>query len=245
MAEPTGERARFQMVGARAAVLDGPIAEAIEQQIHAIENALSSVPDFAFDLSKALVESVCKTVLADIGQPADPNWDAPKLLRETTNRLALLPRNHPDPAKARDSVDKTIRGLLQTIQGLCELRNSYGIASHGRDGFSARLDLRQATLAAQAADTIVSFLYRIHRDALMQSPGARVYYEDHTDFNEAFDRDNETIRLGELELLPSRVLFHADREAYKAALNDFIADRDDAGSGAVPAAQGDASPETQ
>ncbi len=51
--------------------------------------SLSSVPDFAFDLSKTLVESVCKTVLADIGQPADPNWDCPKLLKETTNRLAL------------------------------------------------------------------------------------------------------------------------------------------------------------
>ena len=109
MAEPSTAQARFQMVGARAAVLDGSIAEAIEQQIHAIENALASVPDFAFDLSKTLVESVCKTVLADIGQPADPNWDAPKLLRETTNRLALLPRNHPDPAKARDSVEKTVR----------------------------------------------------------------------------------------------------------------------------------------
>jgi len=214
---------RFQMVGARSAVLNGPISEAIEQQINAIESALESVPDFAFDLSKTLVESVCKTVLADIGQPADPNWDAPKLLRETTSRLALLPRNHPDPAKARESVEKTIRGLLQTIQGLCELRNNYGMASHGRDGFSARLDLRQATLAAQAADTIVCFLYRIHRDALMQTPGARVYYEDHADFNEAFDRDNEPIRIGELELLPSRVLFHADREAYKTALNEFIA----------------------
>jgi hypothetical protein len=235
MAEPSTAQARFQMVGTRAAVLDGPIAEAIEQQIHAIENALESVPDFAFDLSKTLVESVCKTVLADIGQPADPNWAAPKLLKETTTRLALLPRNHPDPTRARDSVEKTIRGLLQTIQGLCELRN----ASHGRDGFSARLDLRQATLAAQAADTIVSFLYRIHRDALMQSPGARVYYEDHADFNDAFDRDNETIRLGDVELLPSRVLFQGDREAYKAALNEYLAEQNEAGNGtAAPGAAG-------
>ncbi len=243
MAESAAIQTRFQMVGSRAAVLDGPIAEAIEQQIRAIENALESVPDFAFDLSKTLVESVCKTVLADVGQPADPNWDAPKLLKETTNRLALLPRNHPDPAKARDSVEKTIRGLLQTIQGLCELRNGYGMASHGRDGFSARLDLRQATLAAQAADTIVAFLYRIHRDALMQTPGERVYYEDHTDFNEAFDRDNDIIRLGELDLLPSRVLFDADREAYKAALNEFIAERNEEGRDDEAAALVDRRPE--
>ena len=228
---------RFQIVGARSAILEGPITEPIEQQIEAIENALEGIPDFAFDLSKTLVESVCKTILADIGQPADRKWDAPKLLREATNRLNLLPRNHPNPANARDSVEKTIRGMLQTIQGLCELRNSYGMASHGRDVFSTRLDLRQATLAAQAADTIVSFLYRIHRDALRQSPGTRVYYEDHADFNEAFDSDNELIRLGGLELLPSQVLFHVDLEAYKTALNDFIAERDEEGGDEKIAAQ--------
>ena len=238
MTEPP--TSRFQMVGTRSAILEGPITEPIEQQIEAIENALESIPDFAFDLSKTLVESVCKTVLADIGQPADSNWDAPKLLRETTNRLNLLPRNHPNPAKARDSVEKTIRGMLQTIQGLCELRNEYGMASHGRDAFSARLDLRHATLAAQAADTIVSFLYRIHRDALRQAPGVRVRYEDQPDFNEAFDSDNELIRLGGLELLPSLVLFQVDLEAYKTALHDFIAERDEEGDD-----EGTAAPEEE
>lgn len=233
MTEPATARARFQMVGTRAAVLDGPIAEAIEQQIHAIENALESVPDFAFDLSKTLVESMCKTVLEDLGQPANPKWDCPQLLRETMNRLALLPRGHPGGKDARDCVEKTIRGMLQTIQGLCELRNKHGLASHGRDVQAARMDLRQATLAAQAADTIVSFLYRIHRDALMQSPGARVYYEDHTEFNDAFDRDNEPIRLGDVELLPSRVLFYGDREAYKAVLNEYLAEQSEAGNGAA------------
>lgn len=217
---------RFRMVGARSAILDGPVAESIEQHIEAIENALESVPDFAFDLSKGLVDSVCKTVLADIGQPANPRWDSPALLKETTNHLNLLPPNHPDPARTRESVNRTIRGMLQTIQGLCELRNRYGMASHGRDAFAARLDLRQATLAAQAADTIVSFLYRIHRDARSQTPGERVHYEDHSDFNDDFDHTYGLIRLGELELLPSRVLFDADLEAYKTALNEFITERD-------------------
>ena len=216
---------RFQMVGVRSAILEGPIAESIEQQIEAIENALESVPDFAFDLSKTLVESVCKTVLVDIGQPTNPKWNTPKLVKETTNHLNLLPRSHPEPAKARGAVEDTVRGMAQTIQGLCQLRNNYGMASHGRDAFSARLDLRQATLAAQAADTIVSFLYRIHRDARSQSPGERVHYEDHADFNEEFDRSHEPVRLGEVELLPSQVLFSGDREAYKEALNEFIAER--------------------
>ena len=222
---------RFRMVGARSAMLEGPIAESIQQHIEAIENALENVPDFAFDLSKTLIESVCKTVLADIGQPADSNWDALRLLRETTNRLKLLPDSHPDPTRARDSVEKTLRGMLQTVQGLCEFRNSYGMASHGRDAFSARLGLRQAALAAQAADTVVSFLYRTHREALRGNPGARIYYEDHGSFNEAFDGDNETIRVRDLGLRPSEVLFRGDLEAYKAALSEHVAEQGGNGDG--------------
>jgi hypothetical protein len=217
------DAARFQMVGARAALGDGPFAESLEQQIEAIENAIANVPDFAFDLSKTLVESVCKTILADLGQLADPAWDCPRLVRETTNRLSLLPRNHPDPNKARDSLTRTVNGLLQTIQGLCELRNKFGMASHGRDSFSARLDLRQAVLAAQAADTIAAFICRIHRDATAQTPGSRIYYEDHTDFNEAFDAGNDMITLAGIDLSPSLVLFHGDHEAYKSALLEFLA----------------------
>jgi len=238
-------QARFQMAGSRAAMLEGPTPEIIEQQIQALEDAIERVPDFAFDLAKTLVETICKTILEDIGRPADPSWDAPKIMRETTAYLSLIPRNHPDPSKTRDSITKTLNGLHTTVQGLCELRNNYGIASHGRDGFSARLDQRQATLAAQAADTIVSFLYRIHRDALTQTPGARVYYDDHADFNEAFDRDNEVIRLGDLELLPSRVLFHTDREAYKAALNDHTAERDGDDNGTPAAAADEAQEEAE
>ena len=34
---------RFQMIGARSAILDGPITESIEQHIEAIEKALESV----------------------------------------------------------------------------------------------------------------------------------------------------------------------------------------------------------
>jgi len=54
----------FQMHGCRAAVL--PVAAAFEQQVQAIEDSIEHVPDFAFDLSKNLVESVCRTVLADL-----------------------------------------------------------------------------------------------------------------------------------------------------------------------------------
>ena len=227
------------MVGARANILDGSSIKIIDLQVRAIEDAIDHMPDLAFDLAKTLVESVCKTILEDIGRPVDPKWDAPKIMKETTTVLSMLPPGHPNAAKTRASITKTLNGLHTTLQGLCELRNDYGLSSHGRDGFSARLALQQAILAAQAADTIVSFIYRIHRETLMQTPGVRIYYEDHADFNDAFDLENETIRLGNLEFLPSRVLFHVDREVYKAALNEHLAERVGPENGDDQAAPGD------
>ena len=85
----------------------------------------------------------------------------------------------------------------------------------------------------------MSFLYRVHRDALTNAPGARVYYEDHSDFNDAFDRDNPLVRFGNLEFLPSRVLFDVDLQAYKAAVNDFIAERDETDDGEPEAQEGE------
>jgi hypothetical protein len=208
------------MHGCRAAVL--PIAAAFEPQIQALEESIQRVPDFAFDLSKTLVESVCRTVLADLGTPADHTWDCPKLLRETTNRLSLLPPGHPNAGATRESIERTIRGLLQTIQGLCELRNSFGMASHGRDISAARLGQRQATLAAQAADTIVSFLYRTHRDALAERPADRVYYDDHPDFNRWLDEEFDVVTIGQETLAPSKVLYHTAINGYKLSLTEFL-----------------------
>jgi hypothetical protein len=210
----------FRMHGCRAAVV--PVAAGFEPQIQALEDSIQRVPDFAFDLSKTLVESVCRTVLADLGAPADPTWDCPRLVRETTGRLSLLPRGHPNGGRTRESIEHTIRGLLQTIQGLCELRNSFGMASHGRDVSAARLGQRQATLAAQAADTIASFLYRTHRDALAERPADRVYYEDHPDFNQWLDEQFDLVVIGQETLSPSKVLYYTAINSYKLSLTEFL-----------------------
>ncbi len=233
------------MVGTRAYILDGPIGEIIEQQVRAIEDAITQVPDFAFDLAKALIESVCKTILEDLGRPAGEGSNLPTILKETLNSLSMVPPGHAQGAEARESIKNVINGLKTAVQGICELRTTYGLSSHGRDAFSARLGLRHAILAAQAADTIVSFLYRIHRDALMQTPGVRVYYEDHADFNDAFDRDNETIQVCDLGLVPSRVVFLADPVGYKDALNLYVAERDGTGDEPSDDTSGDATQEAQ
>lgn len=47
-------------------------------------------------------------------------------------------------------------------------------------------------------------------------------YEDNQEFNEWFDETEESIGLGGVSLLPSRVLFDGDTEAYKTSLSEYL-----------------------
>jgi len=83
------------------------------------------------------------------------------------------------------------------------------------------MESAQALLAAQAADAIVGFLHRVHRQDRTSAANARLEYEDSTAFNEYIDQANELIHIFDLEYRPSEVLFSVDQEAYRDLLAGF------------------------
>ena len=82
----------------------------------------------------------------------------------------------------------------------------------------------QALLAAQAADAIVGFLHRMHRQD--QSVPLRVSrdYEYYSDFNAFVDDVNDQVRIFGLIYRPSEVLFALDGEAYRNYLVEYESD---------------------
>ena len=79
-----------------------------------------------------------------------------------------------------------------------------------------------ATLAAQAADAIVGFLYSVHRQDLVKSRTPRLEYGDHADFNEWIDDQCAPVQILSLPpYRPSEALFYVDQEAYRDLLADF------------------------
>ncbi|MDT9120715.1 abortive infection family protein, partial [Escherichia coli] len=50
-----------------------------------------------------------------------------------STHLAFLPPSASGEAATRDSLKRTLGGLSTAIQGICELRNQCGFASHGSD----------------------------------------------------------------------------------------------------------------
>lgn len=232
--------ARFIMSGARAAIADG--MPHIEEQVIGIEHAVAESPGLAFDLAKTLIESVCRTVLTERSISFDSGDDLPKLFRTATNSLPFLPESASGEADVRKSLVRTLSGLHTAVQGVCELRNQCGFASHGGDSPRPAMESVQALLAAEAADAIVGFLHRVHRLEGVSPARSTLTYDSNPAFNEHLDEIFERVRIFEEEFEPSRVLFELAPEPYRIYLAEFeqeaageqIAARDEGTGEAVP-----------
>lgn len=215
----------FVMQGARDAIASGLVH--IEQQVKSLELAVIENPALAFDLSKTLVESVCRAVLGERSIAFSEDDDLPKLFRTASQSLPFLPSTASSEAEVRRSLAQTLSGLSTAIQGICELRNQCGFASHGSGSPRPVMESVQALLAAEAADTIVGFLYRVHSQDRMSAPSLRALYEDNSVFNDFVDEAHRMIRIFDEEFLSSRVLFDLAPEPYRLYLAQYKTDEVD------------------
>ena len=206
----------FVMHGARDAMADGLVH--IEEHVKGIEQAVVENPGLVFDLAKTLIESTCRTVLKERSLSYSRKDDLPKLLKFVTDDLSFLPSTASDAVEVHESLKRTLSGLKTIILGICELRNNCGFASHGSDSARPRMEGIQALLAAEAADTVVGFLYRVHRQNHTSFPAT---YDENSDFNESLDKVFGPFQIFEIELRPSEVLFKLEPESYRIYLAEF------------------------
>lgn len=209
----------FAMHGARAAI-EGGLSH-IEDQVRSIEQAVVENPGLAFDLAKTVVESACKTILSERKVLFEPDDGLPRLFRAVTMNLSLLPVTLSSDAEARRSLAQTLNGLHTSLVGVCELRNAFGFASHGSGEPRPAMESVQALLAAQTADAIVGFLYRIHRQERALVEVSPLVFGDNEAFNGYVDEANAVVRIFGLEYRPSEVLFNCDPQAYRDLLSGF------------------------
>lgn len=222
------QAAPFVMHGARDAIAGG--LTHVEQQVKSIEQAVAENPGLAFDLAKTLVESVCRAVLGERNIAHGEDDDLPKLFKTASQSLPLLPPEVSGEGEIRKSLAQTLSGLHTAIQGICELRNQCGFASHGSGAPRPPMESVQALLAAEAADTIVGFLHRVHRQDRTPPPSPRAPYDDNPEFNDSLDEAHEMIRIFDVEFRPSEVLFHMEPETYRVYLAEFDSEADDTGA---------------
>ncbi|MBC8507201.1 MAG: abortive infection family protein [Chloroflexi bacterium] len=213
----------FTLHGARGIIDSTDALPVIEELVDNLESAVESRSPIAFELAKSLIDSVCKTILTDRGIEINRNWDTPQLFRETLSNLSFIPAGHPDPRQFRERMTTTIRGLEQTVRGLCELRNHDGLIAHGADGYQEIEYTFQTELAARASDAIIPFIYSAHKNLPSDLQSGRIYYDDYLEFNEYLDETYGVIQLEGQEFLPSWTIFTADkdRKTYRELLIEY------------------------
>lgn len=219
MADPPGEQA-FIMLSARAAIASGMTH--ITQQVEALEGAVGNNPSYVFDLSKTIIESACKTIIVERGINLDEGDDLPKLFRTVSRLVPFLPTDAADDAAMKRSLLQTLNGMHTALLGVCELRNAYGFAAHGSASPRSAMESTQALLAAQAADAIVGFLFRVHKQSLSYPQITSLEYSFNSDFNDWIDEQCEPVTILDLDpYRPSDVLFSVDQEAYRDLLAGY------------------------
>lgn len=179
-------------------------------------------PNIALDGAKSIMETICKTILANKGIAFNPCEKLGKLIKDTYNSLPFMSYiNSTDANNAR----QILSSFETIVKNIGEFRNAHGAIAHGRDIQSTAFDLYLTELVIASSDLVSSFLIMAHSEDLRDRD--RVYYEDYPLFNNYLDDTTEDIPESRgLKMQPSRFLFY-DETAYKQELMDFINAKDE------------------
>jgi len=109
-------------------------------------------PEGAITAARTLLESVCKTILDDLGISYSGRDDLPKIYRKVAEALTLAPNDYTD-----EQIKRILGGATNVVEGIGALRNSDGDA-HGTGRGRYRLSERHAGLAVNFAGTMALFL---------------------------------------------------------------------------------------
>lgn len=138
-------------------------ANHLAQQIRRIEASVEADPTLAIGTAKELIETTCKTILAERRIPVAGTPDIPTLTKRTLKELKLLPEGIPHAARGADVLRRLLSNLGTIGNGLAELRGLYG-TGHGKDGKAGGLAARHARLAVGTASALATFLFETHRE---------------------------------------------------------------------------------
>jgi len=133
----------------------------IEEQIRRMEASVETDPGLAIGTAKELIETCCKTILAERGQQIVGFPEIPTLTKDTMRVLKLVPDGIQDAAKGADVIKRLLNNLGSIGLSLAELRNLYG-TGHGKHGSAVGLKPRHAKLAVRTAAAVVTFLFDTH-----------------------------------------------------------------------------------
>ncbi len=189
------------------------------EQKSRLEQAVSSGdPALTLDTSKSLLESIFKTILTDRQTDLNFSTNFSTLYTEVRGVIALN-----NDADANEILKRLTNSIVHNVG---ELRNKYGAASHGDDGYSENpIEMPEAEMVAHIVDGMGGFLFRKHKNLNDPELAQRIFYGDYDVFNDWLDSQNDPIEIPveEAKKIPFSIfLFTYDVDTYRAMLLQYI-----------------------
>jgi len=193
--------------------------QALGDYVLRIETYRDSSPGLVIENCKSLVESIFKTILVEVN-------------RKTPDELKNC-----NIKNLYEQVEKTLffekQGYCKILEGfsaaIADFRNRFGETSHGKDIYTLETNRNllfddEVLFLLSTTDNISYFLLSYYKNLYPAYAEKRKWleYEDNQEFNEWFDETEDAVSLGGVSLLPSRVLFDGDKEAYKTSLSEYL-----------------------
>lgn len=168
---------------------------------------------------KAMIESVCKTILDDLQEPHTATDSIQSLISKTCSKMSCLPHT-----------GDLARSFITVAQRLGEFRNAFSVVGHGQPVHLLEENKKKIIGASVAfminsIEQLAVFLVTVYQEEYPKQVQLELKYIDNPKFNESFDETiEEPISIGQYgPYRPSEVLFYIDQEAYKTEL---LKDRD-------------------
>ncbi|WP_210246703.1 MULTISPECIES: abortive infection family protein [unclassified Methylobacterium] len=143
--------------------------DTVQRDIARALDSAESDPESATTSACSLIESVCRSILVELGQPLPSKKDIDGLMRAVQEPLKLSPGRSDLPAEAESDIRQILGGLTSVAKGLGSLRTHAGDA-HGRERGYRRIDPRIARLAINSAASVAMFLTEIWEHAAAGTP---------------------------------------------------------------------------
>lgn len=211
------------------AVARWPQAPALER-LHA---KIFGGPSCEIEFVKAFLETVCITILNELGEevPVAPTTTA--LLAKVFPALGLV------KPKGSSEIGKLISGLNKIAGAIQDVRNENGSVAHGKDGFWEVLEEDLLRAFIHGGDAVLGVLLRSYSGQGLNLETTRDPYVNFLGYHKRIDQavglsvsieegEESTVLLRlsmphadgpvELRLAPSAILFGLDRPAYVAML---------------------------